>query len=394
MPHPSYDAIILGAGGVGSAAMWQLAQRGLRVLGIDRFDPPHGEGSSHGQTRIIRQAYFEHADYVPLLLESYRLWEELEALSGQELKVETGLLEVGPRDGIVVPGVLSAARQHGLAVEELAATAIESRWPAFRVPSKNSPSELVGVFEPRAGYLKVEDCVTACLAEAKRHGAELLPNVEVRDWQTGDDILVRTTAGDFRANRLVITAGAWSGPLLHDLGVPLEVRRKPLMWYEPRDASATAAALTSAANGFPCFLFELSHGIFYGFPAVDERGLKAAEHSGGDAIANPLAIDRKLHATDHQRVDQFLQTHIPSVRTPCRDHAVCLYTMSPDEHFIVDRHPDDPRVVFAAGLSGHGFKFTPVLGQALAELATEGVTCQPTAFLSLGRFGRSWNRFA
>ena len=392
MPQAPYDAIILGAGGVGSAAMWQLACRGLRVLGIDRFDPPHGEGSSHGQTRIIRQAYFEHADYVPLLLESYRLWEELEERTGQQLKIETGLLEVGPRDGIVVPGVLSAARQHGLAVEELTAAAIESRWPGFRFPDQSpssSPSELIGVFEPRAGYLKVEDCVAACLAEAKRHGAELLPNVEVRDWQTGDDILVRTSAGDFRANRLVITAGAWSGPLLHDLGVPLEVRRKPLMWYEPNDAATATASLTSAANGFPCFLFELPSGIFYGFPAVDERGLKAAEHSGGEPVANPLAVDRTLHASDQTRVDQFLQTHIPAVRTPCRDHAVCLYTMSPDEHFIVDRHPADPRIVFAAGMSGHGFKFTPVLGQALAELATEGVTCQPTAFLSLERFRRS-----
>ena len=385
MPHAPYDAIVLGAGGVGSAALWQLARRGLRVLGIDRFAPPHGEGSSHGQTRIMRQAYYEHPDYVPLLLECYRLWEELEALSGQQLKVETGLLEVGPRDGIVVPGVLAAARRHGLAVEELTAAEIESRWPGFRVPQNQSP-DISGVFESRAGYLQVEECVAACLAEAKRHGAELLINAEVYDWHAGDDIVVRTAAGDFRANRLVITAGAWAGPLLRNLGVPLEVRRKPLMWYEPRDASTAAASLTSAANGFPCFLFELPHGIFYGFPAIDERGIKAAEHSGGEPVADPLAVDRQLHATDHGRVDQFLNAHLPSVRTPCREHAVCLYTMSPDEHFIVDRHPDDPRVVFAAGLSGHGFKFTPVLGQALAELATAGVTSQPTAFLSLGRF--------
>lgn len=382
----TYDAIVLGAGGVGSAAMWQLARRGLRVLGIDRFAPPHSEGSSHGQTRIIRQAYFEHADYVPLLLESYRVWEELEELSGQRLKIETGLLEVGPRDGIVVPGVLTAARQHGLAVEELAAAEIVSRWPAFRLPEEAAMQKLAGVFEPRAGYLKVEECVAACLAEAKRHGAELLPNVEVHDWHAGEDILVRTAAGDFRANRLVITAGAWAGPLLHNLGVPLEVRRKPLMWYEPRDASANAAALTSAANGFPCFLFELPHGIFYGFPAVDGRGLKAAEHSGGAAIADPRAVDRRLHATDHERVDEFLNAHIPSVRTPCREHAVCLYTMSPDEHFIVDRHPDDPRIVFAAGLSGHGFKFTPVLGQALADLASDILPNSAASFLSLARF--------
>lgn len=388
MPSAPYDAIILGAGGVGSAAMWQLACRGLRVLGIDRFAPPHGEGSSHGQTRIIRQAYFEHADYVPLLLESYRLWEELEELSGEQLKVETGLLEVGPRDGVVVPGVLAAARQHGLAVEELAPADIESRWPAFRFPDQSSPSDLAGVFEPRAGYLKVEECVAACLAQAQRHGAELLANVEVHDWQAGEDVTVRTSAGDFRANRLVITAGAWAGPLLHNLGVSLEVRRKPLMWYEPRDA-ASSTSVTSAANGFPCFLFELPHGIFYGFPAVDDRGLKAAEHSGGEPVANPLAVDRQLHAADHERVDQFLNAHIPSLRTPCRDHAVCLYTMSPDEHFLVDRHPDDPRVVFAAGLSGHGFKFTPILGQALADLASETLPNSAISFLSLRRLSEN-----
>ncbi|BBO32589.1 N-methyl-L-tryptophan oxidase [Lacipirellula parvula] len=382
MPAPPYDVIVLGAGGVGSAAMWQLAARGLRVLGIDRFDPPHTHGSSHGRTRIIRQAYFEHADYVPLLLESYRLWEELEHQTGERLKLETGLLEVGPADGVVVPGVLAAAQQHQLSVEELTAAEIAKRWPAFHMPPSD---ELTGVFEPRAGLLFVEQCVAACLAEAERHGAELLPNVEVIDWQAeaGADIVVRTTAGEFRANRLVITAGAWAGQLLHSLGVPLEVRRKPLMWYD-----STAPAQT-AASAFPCFLFELPHAVFYGFPAVDEQGVKVAEHSGGEPIADPLRVDRELRASDTPLVDQFARDFIPSVQTPCRDHAVCLYTMSPDEHFIVDRHPADPRVVFAAGLSGHGFKFTPVLGQALAELATEGVTRQPTAFLSLERFRRS-----
>jgi sarcosine oxidase len=383
MSQATYDAIVLGAGGVGSAAIWQLARRGLRVLGIDRFSPPHDQGSSHGQTRIIRQAYFEHPNYVPLLLESYRLWEELEELVGERLKFETGLLEVGPRDGVVVPGVLAAAREHGLAVEQLAAAEIEARWPAFRLDETGGSSELAGVYEPRAGYLKVEECVAACLSEAKRLGAEILPNTAVVDWQADDDIRVRTAAGEFRAARLVIAAGAWAGPLLASCGVALQVRRKPLFWYEPRDESPTAA------YGFPCFLFELPHGVFYGFPAIDQRGLKAAEHSGGTLVDDPLHVDRRLHRADHETVDQFVRKFIPAVHPACREHAVCLYTMSPDEHFIVDRHPADPRIVFAAGLSGHGFKFTPVLGQALAELATEGVTRQPTAFLSLERFARS-----
>jgi sarcosine oxidase len=373
----TYDAIVLGAGGVGSAAMWQLAKRGLRVLGIDRFQPPHDRGSSHGQTRIIRQAYFEHADYVPLLLESYRLWEELEELAGCQLKGETGLLEVGPPDGIVVSGVLTAARQHGLEVDQPTAADIERRWPAFRVPPG-----LVGVFERRAGLLHVERCVQACLDAARDNGAELLTNVEVKEWTAGDDIVLRTTAGDVHTGKLIVTAGAWARPLLSDLGVALTVRRKSLLWYSAKDGS------THADAGFPCYLFELPHGVFYGFPAIDERGVKVAEHSGGEIVDDPLKVDRALHEQDHTRVDDFVRSHLPAVESSAVAHAVCLYTMSPDEHFIVDRHPLDSRIVFAAGLSGHGFKFTPVLGRVLADLALDGRTDLPVGFLSLARFQR------
>jgi sarcosine oxidase len=375
MPRPIYDAIVLGAGGVGSAVMWQLARRGLRVLGIDRFHPPHDRGSSHGQTRIIRQAYFEHADYVPLLLESYRLWEELEQLAGRQLKRETGLIQVGPADGVVVPGVLSAAEQHGLDVEWLSAREVEQRWPAFRVLEDS-----VGVFERRAGLLHVETCVQACLDAAKATGAELLTGVEVFDWSSGADLTVHTSAGDFGAARLVITAGAWAGPLLAPLGVELQVRRKVQMWFDSGEAKMQADA------GFPCFLAELPRGTFYGFPVIDARGLKAADHSGGEVVRDPLAVDRSLRDADQAPVEHFLNAHLPAIKTPCREHAVCLYTMSPDEHFIVDRHPDDPRIVFAAGLSGHGFKFTLVLGKALADLAIDGESGCPIGFLSLRRF--------
>jgi sarcosine oxidase len=377
MPRPIYDAIVLGAGGVGSAAMWQLVSRGLRVLGIDRFHPPHDRGSSHGQTRIIRQAYFEHADYVPLLLESYRHWEELEQLAGRQLKRETGLIQVGPVDGVVVPGVLNAARQHGLDVEPLTAREVEQRWPEFRVPADSA-----GVFERRAGLLHVETCVQACLEAAKAAGAELLTGVEVFDWSSGDDITVRTSAGDFGAARLVITAGAWAAQLLTSLGVEFQVRRKVQMWFEPGDAS------TQAEVGFPCFLVELPQGAFYGFPVIDSRGLKAADHSGGELVRDPLTVDRTLHDADRAPVESFLRAHLPTIKTPCREHAVCLYTMSPDEHFIVDCLPDDPRIVFAAGLSGHGFKFTPVLGRALADLVVDGTTPLPIGFLSMARFAR------
>jgi monomeric sarcosine oxidase len=377
MQQVTYDAIVLGIGGVGSAALWRLAERGLRVLGIDRFFPPHEMGSSHGQTRIIRQAYFEHPDYVPLLLASYQGWEELEQLAGLRLKRETGLLQGGPAGGVVVPGVTESASRHGLNVEQLSAEEIEHRWPAFRVPYG-----LPGVFERRAGFLHVERCVQAALDAARAAGAEMLCGTQVYEWSSGDDVVVRTSQGDFSAGRIVIAAGPWAGDLLGPLGIRLEVRRKALMWYATIDRSASAEA------GCPCFLFELPSGVFYGFPAIDDRGFKAAEHSGGEPVADPLEVDRSLRLSDQSPVDAFLNTHVPVVTTPCHEHAVCLYTMSPDENFIVDAHPDDRRIVFAAGLSGHGFKFATALGGALADLAVDGETPLPIGFLSLSRFAR------
>lgn len=373
MPTASYDAIVLGAGGVGSAAMWQLARRGLRVLGLDRFAPPHDRGSSHGQTRIIRQAYFEHTDYVPLALESYRLWAELEQHAGKRLLYPTGLLEMGPPDGIVVPGVLRAAREHGLDVEELSAREATERWPAFR-----AADDMAAVFERTAGFLRVEECVRAALVASQDSGAELRVGVNVLGWSSADDgVHVETSAGRFTAQRLVITAGAWAGPLLADLDLRLLVRRKAVMWHESDDAHTRMDA------GFPCYLFETPSGIFYGFPELDGRGLKAAEHSGGEAVNDPLTVDRSLREEDKAPVEAFLRAHLPAAKIPCREHSVCLYTMSPDESFIVDRHPGDERVVFAAGLSGHGFKFAPALGAALADMAAHGATRLPVGFLGL-----------
>ena len=373
----TYDAIVLGAGGVGSAAMYELARRGVRVLGIDRFNPPHDRGSTHGQSRAIRQAYFEHPAYVPLLLESYRLWRELELQSGQSLLHEVGVLEVGPTDRIVVPGVLLAATEYNLLIEQLVATEIERRWPGMRVPES-----LVGVLDPRGGYLFVEDCVRAHLQVAEAAGAMLLVDTEVYDWNASEhEVRVRTSAGEFAAARLVISAGAWASDLLKDLQIGLTVRRKSLFWFE------TNSAKYDVTSGFPVFLFELPAGTFYGFPKLDPRGVKVAEHSGGTTIANPLIVDRAIDLTEERNLRDFLAACLPEVSSRVTDHAVCLYTMSPDENFIVDRHPLHANVVFAAGLSGHGFKFAPVLGRALAELALDGKTRLPIDFLSLGRFG-------
>ncbi len=371
----TYDVIILGTGGVGSAAAFHLARRGARVLGIDRFEEGHDRGSSHGQTRIIRQAYFEHADYVPLLLRAYDLWRELEAHGDEQLLHQVGLLQVGPPGGVVVRGVLGSAQQHGLKVERFSAGEAHERWPGFRVPAGH-----VGVLEAAAGYLPVEKCVLAHLAAARQSGAELRCETAVRQWQADRSITVTLESGEqLSAGKLLIAAGPWAPQLLAPLGVPLVVRRKHLYWFPAEDTCY------HQDHGCPTFLFELPQGVFYGFPQIDELGLKVAEHSGGQVVEDPLADLRQLDAADLTRVEAFLSAHLPGVGRPMQHRSVCFYTMSPDEHFVVDRHPLHAQVSFAAGLSGHGFKFTPVLGEALVELALDGRTRLPLAFLSARR---------
>ncbi len=371
-----YDVIVIGTGGVGSAAAYHLARRGAKVLGLDRFAGGHDRGASHGQTRIIRQAYFEHPEYVPLLKRAYELWGELEREGSEQLFFRVGLLQIGPDSGPVVHGVLESARLHQLTVERLDAAEIGRRWPAFRVPVGS-----VGAYEPGAGYLRVEACVLAHLSLAQRHGAQLKADVSVLGWKSeAGGICVATDQGEFRAEKLVITAGPWAPQLLADLGIAMHVRRKHLYWLGSSDEALDA-------SGCPTFLYEMPQGVFYGFPAIDALGVKVAEHSGGQIIDDPLNDPRALDERDLGRVQEFLAQCLPSVTGPLNRHAVCFYTMSPDEHFIVDRYPHDP-IVFAAGLSGHGFKFTSVLGEALAELVLDGETSLPVEFLNCGRFAK------
>ncbi|MGI8982615.1 MAG: N-methyl-L-tryptophan oxidase [Pirellulaceae bacterium] len=371
-----YDAIVLGTGGVGSAAAFHLARRGARVLGLDRFPGGHDRGSSHGQTRIIRQAYFEHADYVPLLRRAYELWAELESLADEKLFHQVGLLQIGPPEGYVIGGVLGAANQHGLVVDELTAAQSQARFPGFRVPAG-----MVGVFEPAAGYLKVERCVLAHLAAARQHGAELRTGITVQSWSSDEGgAFVNTDQGIFTADKLVITAGAWAPQLLADLGIPMTVRRKHLHWFECDNP-------VYRGPNAPTFFYELPHGLFYGFPAVDDLGVKVAEHSGGETVTDPLTDQRRLEEQDLARVRDFVATILLGVNESARltRHEVCFYTMSPDEQFIIDTHPQHKNVVFSAGLSGHGFKFTSVLGEIMADLAFTGTTNQPIGFLGSAR---------
>ncbi|HEY5311506.1 MAG TPA: N-methyl-L-tryptophan oxidase [Pirellulales bacterium] len=374
---PGYDAIVLGVGGIGSAALAALARRGQRVLGLDRFAPAHDRGSSHGQTRIIRQAYFEHPNYVPLLLHAYDAWHALESRTGQRLYYEVGLLQIGPADGLVLSGVLASAREHGLDVETLSPREITARFPGFR-----SRPDMQGVFERGAGYLLVEACVQAQVADALAAGAELRASEAVVGWRVlrSGVVELETQGGRYQADRLIIAAGAWAGPLLADLRLPLEIVRKPLYWY------STSSDTYLPDRGCPTFLFDAPEGIFYGFPQLGAEGIKLAEHTGGKPVADPLRLDRQIDRNDQQRVENFLTEYLPGATTVFNRHATCMYTLTPDRHFVVDLHPQYPQVVFAAGLSGHGFKFAPVLGEALAQLAIEGRTVLPIDFLSADRF--------
>jgi sarcosine oxidase len=377
MSHPtqSYDCIVLGTGGVGSAALYHLAQRGARVLGIDRFPPGHDRGSSHGDTRVIRLAYFEHPDYVPLLQRAYTHWEAIEQARPESLYVQTGILEMGREDGEIGPGVLKAARQHHLEVETLSGAEIEKRYAGLRLPEP-----MIGVLETRGGFLRVEACVKAFADEAVKRGAQLQTGETVLGWSPdGQGITVETDRGCYRAGRLVVTAGAWAPQLLASLGVNFRVLRKPLLWYR------THTQDYRLDHGFPVWFLETHWGDIYGFPEIDDRGFKLAEHSSGTEVADPLQPDRALWPDDRRPLEALIRTHFPGVTSDCLHHAVCMYTMSPDGHFIIDRHPDDQRICFVAGLSGHGFKFASVLGEIMSDLSLDGETEMPIEFLSLER---------
>ncbi|MBC20243.1 MAG: N-methyl-L-tryptophan oxidase [Planctomycetaceae bacterium] len=369
-----FDVIVIGCGAIGSAAFQAFASAGLRVLGIDRYQPPHCKGSSHGQSRIIRKAYFEHPDYVPLLQRAYRGWMELELQADEKLIHQVGLLQVGPIDGSVIPGVLASAAEHQLPIERIASGEIEKRFPGFR-----AGNELVGLFEEQAGYLLVEESIRAFIRSAQRAGGILHIDPEPARWRVdGAGVRVISGSREFLADRLVLATGGWSGRLIATCGVQLQIVRKHVHWF--------ANESTRYRSGSPVFYFETRNGDFYGFPQLDSRGIKVANHRGGEPVYDPDLLDRSVDSQDRTEIELFLRDHLPDISTRATDHQVCMYTRSPDEHFVVDRHPQYSQVALVAGLSGHGFKFAPVLAEAASDLVF-GRTCSlPIDFLSLERF--------
>lgn len=371
------DVIVIGVGGFGSAACAHLASQGVRVVGLEQFEPAHALGSSHGETRIIRQAYFEHPDYVPLLRKSYDLWRELESETGRDLLQITGLLLAGPPDGEAIPGALHAAQLHQLPLEQLSPEEAERRFPGLQVLPEHSV-----VFEPAGGFLFVEDCVRAHIELARRRGAELRFSTPIRAFNIQKhSVEIVTDTEVLSAARVVVTAGAWTSQLLASLGVPLTILRKFLGWFQVEPGAYQREA------GFPCFYIEQGARAFYGFPSLNGVDLKIAEHTGGEVVLDPAQVARECCADDVAPLQGALRTFFPSATSELTRFGTCMYTMTPDQHFLVDRLPEAPHVVLGAGFSGHGFKFTSVLGAALADLCLHGQSSLPIDFLGLNRFG-------
>ncbi len=354
----AYDVVVCGLGVTGSAALYHLARRGARVLGLERFAPGHDRGSSHGDTRIIRLAYFEHPSYVPLVRRAYELWRELEAEAARPLLHVTGIVEIGPPDGTLVAGTLDAARQHDIPHELLAAPELMRRYPAFALPP-----HFVGVVQPDGGFIEAEAAVQAMLALAQEHGAEIRSGETVRAIEPANDkARVVTDTATIEAGSAIVAAGPWVSSLLPDAKLPLRVTRQAMGWFEPKEP-----ALFSAGR-FPAFLIESAHGIHYGFPPHG-TGLKVAKHHHRDQAVDPDLYDRSISADDEALIRAAVADHLPDANGALVHAKTCLYTVAPDGDFIVDRLPGAPAIVVASPCSGHGFKFAPVIGEILADLA-------------------------
>jgi sarcosine oxidase len=369
----SFDVIVLGVGGMGSAACHELAARGRRVLGLEQFPLAHSRGSSHGHTRIIRTAYAEGPQYVPLARRAFERWYALEQATGRHLLTECPCLNVGPRGSEHVEGVRRSVREHNLAAEELSGEEINRRYPAFRFPADWS-----GVIEQAAGFLYVEECVRAHIDAATALGAVIHAEEAVRGWSAvGNGVEVTTDKGTYHAVKLVVAAGAWATKLLADVGVPLKVMRQTLLWFDcPADRFRR--------DRFPIFIADVPGAPFYGLPAIDAFGLKVAKHYDAPELPTPDGVNWDLTPNDEAAIRPLLEAFLPGLGRLTKGH-VCMYTVTPDHHFVIDTHPRHPNVSVACGFSGHGFKFASVVGEVLADLAESGTTRHDIGLFSATR---------
>jgi sarcosine oxidase len=366
----SYDAIVVGLGAAGASTMLALAKRNLRTLGIDQFTPPHSYGSSHGGSRIIREAYFEGAEYVPFVRRAYELWAELERDSGARLLTRTGGLTIGLPDSLLAAGALASARMHGIAHEQLRAADVIRRFPDFR-----PDDDMVAVYEQRAGVLDPEACIAASIREAAKHGAELRTGEQVLGWSaTSAGVTVQTTAGRVTGGALVLAAGAWLPTLLGDLDLGLWVERQVMHWFARAESRPPTAGVHA-----PISVWQLTPDrMIYTTPDFGDGSKIAIHHSGESVTAD--TVRRDVSPAEVEEIEHIVERYIPGLEPRVIRSTTCMYTNTPDQHFLIDRHPAHRNLVIASACSGHGFKFAPAVGELAARLATDSRAATPSLF--------------
>lgn len=372
-----YDVIIVGAGSMGMAAGYYSTLAGKKVLLLDSNNPPHDKGSHHGETRIIRHAYGEGEEYVPLALKAQELWYELERETGKQLFLKTGVVNVGKESSDFMQNIISSSNRFSLPIEVMSAEAIMKRWSGIKVPN-----DFIGCYESTSGVLRCEDCIDAYRQLALSNGATLITNSRVTSLSVSEgNVTVSTETNSYTAKSLIVAVGAWSNQLLSmlDLDLPLRPVRKTFAWFDADEE-------IYGEQSFPAFSFETSNGQYYGFPSIQKAGLKLGRHDGGDSI-NP---DEEMVAfgeleEDQKDLTQFLTNYMPFTKKLLYGKT-CTYTLTPDEDFIVDLHPKHPNIAIAAGFSGHGFKFSSVIGKILSELTINRETQEDIGLFTIERF--------
>lgn len=375
--HLTTEVLVVGLGAMGSCTLAALARRGIKAIGIDRFTPPHTEGSSHGASRIIREAYYEDPIYVPLVRDAYAEWARLAAESGRTLFHQTGGLWYGSPEGALVRGALASARAHDVAHELLDAREIQRRFPAHRLPDG-----FVGVLETRAGWLDPEQCLTAALEVATRHGATVRTRETMLAWEpNASGVCVTTDGATYEAAHVIISAGMWMGDLVPSLAAHLTVQRNVLYWL------AGVRPLFDAAR-FPVFLGELAPDLlWYGFPDIG-AGVKVAMHHHGPSCT-PATVDRTVHEAELAEMRARLMQWLPTANGPLQRTVVCTYTNTPDGHFVIDTHPASDRCWIVSPCSGHGFKFASAIGARIAAWVSGDASASLPGRFRLSRLERS-----
>jgi sarcosine oxidase len=371
-----YNAIVVGVGGAGSAAVYELAKRGKRVLGLERYDIPHDMGSSHGYTRIIRLAYYEHPSYVMLLRRAYELWREIQTHVGEQLLHITGSIDAGPADSWVFKGSWQSCLEHNLPHEVLTGRELAARFPGYRLPF-----ETMALFQPEGGYLTPERCIVSYVTAAQALGAEVHGREAVLEWAPlGEGVRVTTERDVYEADHLIVTAGAWNAELLDCLDGLLEPERQVLAWLQP------ASPVLFAPERFPVFNLLVNEGRYYGFPIVHVPGFKFGRYHHLEEVVDPNTVNREPTLEDEQLLREFAERYFPEGAGPTMSLKSCMFTNTPDHHFIIDLHPSYPQVSFTSPCSGHGYKFASVIGEIMADLAERGETRHNIELFRLDRF--------